>query len=320
MASGVSWWYDWGNAPHGGTPTELRNRYGMDYIPMLWNQNFNDAQITTMLLANPEIRHLLALNEPNLKGQATRTPTEAAALWPRLEKIAKDTGVKIVGPQITWGNLAGYADPVVWMDAFYVAYRAANGNRDPQIDYLGFHWYDYGLKDQLDRLMKYGKSFWVTEMANWHVGDGNAAIDSFDKQMAQMTEMVALCESRADVFRYAWFTGRGGADLNNRFTTLLGADGELTVLGSHYLGLPGSSTAALSCSDTISGNHGHELTIAPVDLDSTADKVYDIRGTAGHTHSVTLTVAQLRLLKAGTAVTVTSSDTGHTHDVRVSCL
>jgi hypothetical protein len=50
--------------------------------------------------------------------------------------------------------------------------------------------------------------------------------------------MVALCESRADVFRYAWFTGRGGADLDNRFTTLLGADGELTALGRHYLSLP----------------------------------------------------------------------------------
>jgi len=49
---------------------------------------------------------------------------------------------------------------------------------------------------------------------------------------------VALCESRADVFRYAWFTGRGGADLDGKFTTLLGADGQLTELGRHYLGLP----------------------------------------------------------------------------------
>jgi hypothetical protein len=238
LAPGLGWWYNWAATPQGGTVADLRSRYGMDYIPMLWNQTFNDAQTTSMLLANPPIRYLLALNEPNLNGQATRTPAEAAALWPRIEKIAADTGVKIVGPQITWGNLAGYEDPVVWLDAFYAAYRAANANRDPQIDYLGFHWYDYGLKDQLDRLLKYGKPFWVTEMANWHVGDGSAAIDSVDKQKAQMTEMVQLCEARADVFRYAWFTGRGGADLNHKFTTLLGADGVLTDLGRHYLGLP----------------------------------------------------------------------------------
>lgn len=148
------------------------------------------------------------------------------------------TGVKIVGPQITWGTMPGYQDPVVWMDAFYAAYRAAHGGRDPQVDHLGFHWYDYGLKDQLDRLAKYGKPFWVTEMANWQVGDGAAAIDSVEKQMAQMTEMVALCEGRANVIRYAWFTGRGGADLDDRFTTLHGADGLLTALGRHYLSLP----------------------------------------------------------------------------------
>jgi Glycosyl hydrolase catalytic core len=117
LALGVSWWYDWSDAPSGGTATELRQRHGMDFVPMLWNQNFNDAQITQMLLANPQIRHLLVLNEPNLNGQATLLPQAAAAMWPRVEKIAKDAGVQIVGPQITWGNLAGYNDPVVWMDA-----------------------------------------------------------------------------------------------------------------------------------------------------------------------------------------------------------
>lgn len=237
LAPGVAWWYNWSDSPKGGTASELRARYAMDFMPMVWNQNFNDAAITAMLQANPQMGYLLALNEPNLNGQATRTPQQAADLWPRIEQIAATTGVKIVGPQMTWGN-TGYNDPIAWLDAFYLAYRAANGNRDPQIDYLGFHWYDYGLQAQLGRLAKYNKPFWITEMANWHVGDGSAAIDSFDKQKAQMTEMVALCESRADVFRYAWFTGRGGADLNDKFTSLLGLDGQLTDLGRHYLSLP----------------------------------------------------------------------------------
>jgi putative glycosyl hydrolase len=74
--------------------------------------------------------------------------------------------VKIVGPQITWGTMTGFTDPVVWMDAFIAAYQAANGGRSPQIDYLAFHWYDYGLSGQLDRLTKYGKQFWITEFAN----------------------------------------------------------------------------------------------------------------------------------------------------------
>ena len=51
-----------------------------------------------------------------------------------------------------------------------------------------------------------------------------------------MTAMVATCESRVDVFRYAWFTGRLNPDPH--FSSLLGQQGELTPLGSTYLSLP----------------------------------------------------------------------------------
>jgi hypothetical protein len=48
--------------------------------------------------------------------------------------------------------------------------------------------------------------------------------------------MVATCESRSDVFRYAWFTGRMNNDVH--YTSLLGAPGRLTGLGQLYLTLP----------------------------------------------------------------------------------
>jgi hypothetical protein len=51
-----------------------------------------------------------------------------------------------------------------------------------------------------------------------------------------MTDMVATCESRVDVFRYAWFTGRVNPDPH--FTSLLSADGVLTGLSKTYLSLP----------------------------------------------------------------------------------
>src|SRR5262249_28681724 len=98
------------------------------------------------------------------------------------------------------------------------------------------HWYDYGLAQQLDRLTKYGKPFWVTEFANWHAQNDGAQIDTPEKQQTQMTEMVATCESRSDVFRYAWFTGRVSPDPH--FSSLLGAPGQLTALGKLYLSLP----------------------------------------------------------------------------------
>ena len=51
-----------------------------------------------------------------------------------------------------------------------------------------------------------------------------------------MAEMVAVCENRADVFRYAWFTGRMNDDPH--FSSLLNEEGKLTELGQHYLSLP----------------------------------------------------------------------------------
>jgi hypothetical protein len=179
---------------------------------------------------------MLVMNEPNLTSQANLTPQQAAQIWPGYEAISAQTGVKIVGPAITWGNMAGYADPVSWLDAFYAAYRAANNGRDPQIDYLAFHWYDYGLSSQLDHLGRYNKSVWVTEFANWHSQNDGSQITTLAGQEAQMTDMVATCESRVDVFRYAWFTGRLSPDPH--YSSLLGADGVLTGLGQMYLSLP----------------------------------------------------------------------------------
>jgi hypothetical protein len=236
LAPGVSWWYNWSPTPNGSVPSDYATRYGMDFYPMLWNGSFNATAVENYLRANPGIKYLLVLNEPNVGGQAYTTPQAAAQLWPQYEAVAAATGVKIVGPAMTWGTMPGYADPVVWLDSFYVAYRGANGGRDPQIDYLAFHWYDYGLSAQLDSLAKYNKPLWVTEFANWHSQTDGAQITTEAEQETQMTQMVATCEGRADVFRYAWFTGRWSPDPH--FTSLLGATGQLTALGSLYLSLP----------------------------------------------------------------------------------
>ncbi len=233
LGTGTSWWYNWSSAPGAGIPTDA---YGAGYVPMLWNATYHASTIIAFLKAHPTIRYLLVLNEPNLTGQANLTPAQAAAIWPGYEAVAAAAGVRIVGPAMTWGTMPGYADPVVWLDAFYAAYRRAHGGRSPQIDALAFHWYDYGLNAQLDRLTKYGKPFWVTEFANWHVGDSSAQVDTLAKQQAQMTAMVNVCETRLDVQRYAWFTGRWSNDVHH--TSLLGGAGTLTPLGSTYVNLP----------------------------------------------------------------------------------
>jgi hypothetical protein len=95
--------------------------------------------------------------------------------------------------------------------------------------------------------------------------------------------------------------------------------------GSSYQMPANPGPAGATCNDTIAGNHGHVLTIPTADLDATVDKVYDIQGSAIHTHSVTLTVANLQALKAGMNTTVISSTSSdgpagaHEHSVAILC-
>lgn len=239
LKSGVSWWYNW--YYNTNASANYNSDYKMEFIPMLWdgNTSINDMiAVKNFILAHPEIQYLLVMNEPNLIDQANRTPVQAASDWIKYEQVISDLAaqqrtIELVGPAMNWGTMTGYSDPVVWLDAFYTAYKSANNNRIPKIDYLAFHWYDYGLAAQLDRLKKYGKKIWITEMANW-----NPQINSYQKQAAQMVEMVNICETRSDVFRYAWFIGRGSLP-DSKYTYLFEPNpGQLNDLGKLYISLP----------------------------------------------------------------------------------
>ena len=253
LKSGVSWWYNWGvgtSAPGGFTSS-----YGMDYVPMSWNGNniANNGAVEAYLVAHPECKYLLVINEPNLADQANKTIAEVVTLWPQIEAIAQRHGVKIVGPALNWGTVntvANPADPIAWLDGFFSQYRTKY-SREPQVDAIAIHWYDYGLVgsgtgflDSPTKLPKYGKKIWVTEFSNWHVGDGTAAIDTVAKQKEQMRQWVSWMETHAIVERYAWFTGRqpGNPHYISLFQNYgLGSaqgDGVLSELGQYYVSLP----------------------------------------------------------------------------------
>jgi hypothetical protein len=71
---------------------------------------------------------------------------------------------------------------------------------------------------------------------------------------------------------------------------------------------------------TISGNHGHELTVPSADITAGAAATYGIQGSATHAHDVSLTADQMAQIAAGMSVNVTSSSGGgHTHQVTIAC-
>jgi hypothetical protein len=70
----------------------------------------------------------------------------------------------------------------------------------------------------------------------------------------------------------------------------------------------------------IGSNHGHAMTIAAADLESSAPKTYPIQGSSSHSHTVTITPAQFAMLRAnGTLMVTSSTDAGHPHQVNVTC-
>ena len=289
LAPGVSWWYNYTTTPNSGVPSNYYSAYNMTYYPMLWNGSFNKADVEAFIEANPQIKYLLVLNEPNVSGQAQCgnntgycKPADAAALWPQYEAIASDTGVQIVGPQITYGTDPTYGNPETWLDAFISAYQGANGGRSPRMDYIGFHWYDYGLATQLNNLDKYNKQIWVTEFANWHSQNDGAEIDTLAGQEAQMTDMVNTCETRSDVFRYAWFTGRISPDPH--YDSVLAGQGQLTALGQEYITLPIAGTTSSSSTAAVDIDAG-----SPTAQGSySADTGFNGGSTAASTNTITI--------------------------------
>ena len=74
----------------------------MDYVPMTWNGGFDENKIRQYFTDHPGAKYLLGFNEPNFKAQANMTPKQAAEIWPRLEKIAEDFDLELVGPALNY--------------------------------------------------------------------------------------------------------------------------------------------------------------------------------------------------------------------------
>lgn len=122
VSSGVSWWYNWALRKSDKIPGNYKSRFNMEFIPMLWNDDFNEEDAINHI-KSLGVKYFMVLNEPNLVDQANMRPDKAARIWPKYERVAQRTGAKIVGPQITWGTMQGFGDPVLWMDSFITSFK-----------------------------------------------------------------------------------------------------------------------------------------------------------------------------------------------------
>lgn len=228
LSKGVTWWYNWAFEPDSG----VRDVFGsldVEYVPMVWGGNADLGQVSDKVPASSTT--LLGFNEPNFGSQSNLSAQAAAELWPELEQVADERGLKLVSPAVNFcGGDCQDTSPFDYLDDFFAACPGC------RVDAIGVHIYvgcegENGNHAQwlINHLHRYEERFtlpiWLTEFAC-----DDATSDA--EQQAFLVDAVSYLENDPRIERYAWFAGR--AD-NVPHVDLLGADGELTALGEAYV-------------------------------------------------------------------------------------
>ena len=230
MSPYISWDYNWGNTPSNDAALWFDSNE-MDFCPMCWNGNYNADAIRAFVAAHPNTKYLLGFNEPNLTDQANMTPAQAAAIWSPVVALAKELNLKLVSPAMNYGTLAGYSDPIKWLDEFF-----AQPNVDVNDIYaISIHCYmssASAVQGYVEKYEKYNKPIWMTEFCAWDPVPG-----SVTTQMDYMCAVLNYLEANPKVERYAWFIPRSGNKVDSPpYMQLLTHDypADLTDLGKMY--------------------------------------------------------------------------------------
>ena len=230
LSSAISWDYNWGNDQN-PTAASWMDMEGIDFCPMCWNGNYSADKIRAFVAAHPNTKYLLAFNEPNLTDQANMTPSKAAELWPPVVALAKELNLKLVSPAMNYGTLAGYNDPIKWLDEFFAQPDVSIDD----IDAISIHCYmanPQALRNYVAMFYKYKKPIWLTEFCAWE----EYAIHSEEDQMTYMCSALNYLEQDDKVARYAWFIPRAKSGYPYMQLLTYYAPYELTPAGKVYCG------------------------------------------------------------------------------------
>lgn len=160
-----------------------------DVCPMLKDGMFSADDIRSYKQSHPGTRYLMSFYEPNRTDQANMTPAQAATLWPGVVSLAQELGLGLIAPTLTAGNMAGYEDPIDWMDEFLIQPgvsldQIAGISLSVSASLVG------DVENYLTMFASLGKPLWITLT-------GSA-------DLAVMSETLNMLEANEHVFRYAW--------------------------------------------------------------------------------------------------------------------
>jgi hypothetical protein len=207
---------------------------GLEHVPMIWGGGAKTADVSKNVRA--DAKYLLGYNEPNFFEQANLSAQQAAADWPTVQSVAQQHQLPTVSPAVNFcGNDTNGSgpchdtNPVSYLQDFFAACQGC------KVDYVAVHWYNCdgaSLEWYLDQFAQFNRPIWLTELACAYDGDTSVA-----GQEKYMREAIPILEGRADVYRYAWFSGDPMPNAR-----LLNGDGSFTSLGRIYADLPRDPT------------------------------------------------------------------------------
>ena len=238
LAPGVSWYYNWGTTPL-AKPSDVM----MDFLPMAWNGDAGfQSTLAAYLSAGNRPWRVLALNEPNLAGQAYMTPSNSAVTFEQVKSICDPYGIPVIGPHMAIGSAANQSitayDPILasnvtytFQEPFLDAFLYYCGSTPP----AGMGTHSYGGYGEITWILGAmhtdfpSQTVWLTEFnANGSASD--AAV------LANLIPAVDFCERTPWVEGYAWFMSRITGDPFNSLLTA--SSGVLTSAGQAYLQMP----------------------------------------------------------------------------------
>ncbi|GAA5839774.1 hypothetical protein JCM9279_005165 [Rhodotorula babjevae] len=205
----ISWAYNWGQLPEGTLSP------GVEYVPMLWNDNAGDWFVNAQKAIDNGSKYLLAFNEPDLVGQADMTIAAVVAGWQKYMSPFKGKA-KLVSPAVTNGGAPLGRD---YLASFFEACPTCLAETDA----IALHWYDaawnigYFTNYLEEAYARFGKPIWLTEFA----GSGTVA-----EQQAFFATVLPWMEKQPFIERYAGFGDFVGTYVNS--------DASLTPLGQAY--------------------------------------------------------------------------------------
>lgn len=207
--SPISWIYNW-------SPNPPKTNKKVEFVAMQWGP----SGIANLDAEIPKgTKYLLAFNEPDNAGQSKMTAKQAAALWPKLEAVAKKHNLLL-------GSPATVQRDYKWLDDFFSACKHC------KVDFVTQHWYGTSLADFKGMIKttakKYKKPIWVTEYAM--IQSTPEATLNFLKQS------MAFLDKEASVERYSWFGLVMDTDgFTGKNVAMVTDAGTLTALGHAYV-------------------------------------------------------------------------------------